>query len=150
MIYTKGGAGEGIVIIAGIILAILALGLVMGENNTYLSVFLGGESSVSKKGCGLVITEPQKREVFEFPYTISGEATGCGWVAEKGSIGTVGILDNNGMIIHAEPIRVKSGSSSFEQQFAMPIILTEKATLRFTNNKTGSSLKTVDIPVLID
>jgi hypothetical protein len=144
-----------IMVVAGLILAVLAIGLVQGENK-FLGVFLGqyGNTGVNEDGCGIIVENPED-DLFVFPFTISGEITGCGWTAFEGQVGVVALLDGNGVEVAIEPLMATSSwyasTVTFDQNMSVPILDTTDGILRFTNiNSSGENPLTFDIPVVFE
>jgi hypothetical protein len=145
-----------IMAVAGIVLAVLALGLATGDN-AFLKVFWGSYAPVDSDGnevCGIVLYEPEFGSEFSFPFTVSGKINGCGWVAYEGIVASVDIIDGNNQLVATKAIDATSSWMSevvtFEQNLSMPIIDTEEVTLRFKNtDPSGENPLTLDIPVTL-
>ncbi len=141
-------------IVAGIVLSVLALGLIMGENK-YVGLFTGEykpSESADEEACGLLVDEPIANEVFEFPFTVSGKINGCGWVAFEGEVGTVSIIDGYGEIVSTEPLTATSPWMTeivtFDQNLNVPFLDTTFGKLRFRNqDPSGENPLYFDIPV---
>ncbi|MFT5359647.1 MAG: hypothetical protein ACI88L_000107 [Candidatus Paceibacteria bacterium] len=154
MINTKGEIFWIILMaIAGIILAVLALGLATGENR-YLGVFTGQYSnkSADKDSCGILIDEPAAKKTFMFPFTVSGKITGCGWSASEGMVGSVHVIDGTGTEVSFESLEATSAWNSetvtFNQNISIPIMNTEDGKIRFKNiDSSGENPLSFDIPV---
>lgn len=142
------------IVILGLVLSVLALGLVTGENR-FLGTFLGqygnGNAGADENGCGIVIDEPVAGEAFVFPFAVSGKITGCGWTAHEGEVGWVEII-SGGQSVSQEPLTATSPwmatTVEFDQNISVPILNTNSATLRFHNtDASGENPLSVDIPV---
>ncbi len=143
-----------LMVIAGAILSYLALGLATGENR-YLQGFLGSygnNGGADEEGCGIVLETPEDGGQFVFPFTVAGKITGCGWTAFEGEVGSVAIVDGNGLEVSVQPVPASSpwmaSTVYFDHNLSVPIMDTNDGTLIFRNtDASGENPLTFEVDV---
>lgn len=83
-----------IVIILGILVALFMIGF-FTENRPF---GLGNYRSILNLPCGLTVNTPKPDASVSFPLTVGGYANGCGWEDIDGSVGSIDVLDSNGVV----------------------------------------------------
>lgn len=116
---------------------------ITGDNNSPFELYVENK-------CGLSITSPKELATVGTTFSISGYANGCGWDTQKGSVGTVVVLNQYGQVVSSiYPLTVSDEGLFSASTFTIEIYhggpYTDKGSLLFTS--TGADPKSLILPI---
>ena len=150
MRYKERGFVEIILIVLGVLLGLFAIGFFREDQQS--NRYVPNYQTAARVDCGLTIYAPEDNAIVRNSIEIEGFVNGCGWDEEQGSLGSVRVLADTGVVLVMSKLQRVDNDGKlpyhFKTRLSLPIgRLTHKGSVHFSNDLPGPQLRTVMVPV---
>jgi hypothetical protein len=150
MQYSQRGFVEIILIVLGVLLGLFAVGFFREDQQA--SRYVPNYQTTANVDCGLTIYSPEQNGIVGNPLEIEGYVNGCGWNEEQGTLGSVRVLSDTGVVLVMSKLSKVDNDGRlpyhFKTRLSLPMgRLTHKGTVLFSNDLPDPQLRTVTVPV---
>jgi hypothetical protein len=150
MKYSQKGFVEIVLIILGVLLSLFAIGFFREDQTT--NRYVPNYQTTANLDCGLTVYTPETNRVVSNPLLLDGFVNGCGWDEVHGSLGTVRVVSDTGVVLVMSKLQRTDTDGKlpyhFNTKLSLPIgRLTRKGSVIISNDLPGPQLRTKVIPV---